>query len=223
MKRGYKGSHNPTTRQTKAELALEPMGTRAMCARPLLAFICSLHDGHVTMTQMLRLTLPLPILGSLLITVSLLHLFKNCLNNFIYLPLTVLGLHCRADISLAAASRGSSLAVAQRLLAAVASLVAEPRFYGARASVVAAPRLYTRGSIVVAHRLSCSKARGIFQDQGSKSCLLHWRADSLSLTEPAGNASLLQLLKILGKTFSDLGRVPTPDPMTTAQGGPELL
>ena len=112
MKRGYKGSHNPITRQTKAELALGPMGTRAMCARPLLALIYSLHDGHVTMTQMLRLTWPLPILGSLLITVSLLHLFKNCLNNFIYLPLTVLGLRCCADVSLAAASRGSSLVVA---------------------------------------------------------------------------------------------------------------
>ena len=105
----------------------------------------------------------------------------------------------------------------------MAFLVAEPRFYGARASVVAAPRLYTTGSIVVMHRLSCSKARGIFQDQGSKSCLLHWRADSLSLTEPAGRASLLQLRKILGKTFSDLGQVPTPDPMTIAQGGSELL
>ena len=33
-------------------------------------------------------------------------------------------------------------------------------------------------SVVVAHRLSCSTACGIFPDQGSNPCLLHWQADS---------------------------------------------
>ena len=34
------------------------------------------------------------------------------------------------------------------------------------------------GSVVVAHRLSCSAACEIFPDQGSNLCPLHWQADS---------------------------------------------
>ena len=49
-------------------------------------------------------------------------------------------------------------------------------------SVFAARRLYSTGSIVVAHRLSCSTAYGIFSDQGSNQCLLHWREISLPLS-----------------------------------------
>ena len=37
------------------------------------------------------------------------------------------------------------------------------------------------GSVVVAHRPSCSAACGIFPDQGSNPCPLHWQADSQSL------------------------------------------
>ena len=37
------------------------------------------------------------------------------------------------------------------------------------------------GSVVVAHRLSCSAACGIFPDQGSNPCALHWQADSQPL------------------------------------------
>ena len=37
------------------------------------------------------------------------------------------------------------------------------------------------GSVVVAHGLSCSAARGIFPDQGSNPCALHWQADSQPL------------------------------------------
>ena len=37
-------------------------------------------------------------------------------------------------------------------------------------------------SVVVAQGLSCSIACGIFPHQGSKPCLLHWQADSLSLS-----------------------------------------
>ena len=36
----------------------------------------------------------------------------------------------------------------------------------------------TRASVVVVHGLSCSMACGIFPDQGSNPCLLHWQADS---------------------------------------------
>ena len=37
------------------------------------------------------------------------------------------------------------------------------------------------GSVIVAHRPSCSVACGIFPDQGSNPCLLHWQADSQPL------------------------------------------
>ena len=43
---------------------------------------------------------------------------------------------------------------------------------GAWASVVVA-----RGSVVVAHGISCSVACGIFPDQGLNLCPLHWQAD----------------------------------------------
>ena len=36
-------------------------------------------------------------------------------------------------------------------------------------------------SVVVEHRLSCSVACGIFPDQGSNLCPLHWQANSLML------------------------------------------
>ena len=37
------------------------------------------------------------------------------------------------------------------------------------------------GSVLVAHGPSCSAACGIFPDQGSKPCPLHWQADSQPL------------------------------------------
>ena len=52
---------------------------------------------------------------------------------------------------------------------------------GMRASVVVARGLYSAGSVVVAHELSCSAAYGIFPDQGSNPCPLHWQADSQPL------------------------------------------
>ena len=36
----------------------------------------------------------------------------------------------------------------------------------------------TWASVVVAHGLSCSAVCGIFLDQGSNPCPLHWQADS---------------------------------------------
>ena len=37
------------------------------------------------------------------------------------------------------------------------------------------------GSVIVAHGPSCSAARGIFPDQGSNLCPLHWQVDSQPL------------------------------------------
>ena len=55
------------------------------------------------------------------------------------------------------------------------------RALGAWASVVVARGLWSVGSVVVAHGLSCSVACGIFPDQGSNPCPLHWQADSQPL------------------------------------------
>ena len=53
---------------------------------------------------------------------------------------------------------------------------------GTQASAAVAPELWSTGSIVVAYRLSFSKACGIFPDQGLKLCLPHWQVDSLPLS-----------------------------------------
>ena len=76
-------------------------------------------------------------------------------------------------LSLAAASRAYSLAVVRGLLITEPSLVARHWLQGAQASVVATPRLKSTGSVVGAHRLSRSVARGIVPDQGSNpvSCI----------------------------------------------------
>ena len=66
--------------------------------------------------------------------------------------------------------------VLQGLLIAMAPPVAEHRLYSAQASVAAA-----RDSVVAVSRLSCSVACGIFPDQCSNPCLLHWQVGSLPL------------------------------------------
>ena len=48
-------------------------------------------------------------------------------------------------------------------------------------SVVVARGIQSAGSVAVAHGLSCSAACGIFPDQGSNPCALHWQADSQPL------------------------------------------
>ena len=48
--------------------------------------------------------------------------------------------------------------------------------------VVAIPWLQSTGSIVGVHGLSRSAACGIFADQGSNPCVLHWQEDSLPLS-----------------------------------------
>ena len=74
--------------------------------------------------------------------------------------------------------RGYSLAAMRRLLIAVAALVMEHKLEGLQASVVAALRLSSTISVVGTHGLSCPVACGIFLNQGSNPCPLHWQADS---------------------------------------------
>ena len=89
-----------------------------------------------------------------------------CLHNFIY---------WFAESSLlrglfsAAAIRGYSLGTVLGLLNVVASLV-------------------------VAHRLGCSMACGIFPDQGSNPCTPYWQADSLSLSHQGSPAVVFYIL-----------------------------
>ena len=50
------------------------------------------------------------------------------------------------------------------------------------------------GSVVVAHGLSCSTACGIFPDQGTNPCPLHWQADSQPLCHQGSPIILFWLL-----------------------------
>ena len=67
----------------------------------------------------------------------------------------------------------------------------EHGLYGAEASVVVAPGLESVGSVVAAHRLSCSVACGILPDQGSILCPLHWQADSYPLYHQGSPACVI--------------------------------
>ena len=68
------------------------------------------------------------------------------------------------------------------LLITVAPLVAGQELWGTRASAGAAPGPQSTGSRVVAPRLRCSEACGIFLDQGLNPCLLDEQADSSPLS-----------------------------------------
>ena len=67
------------------------------------------------------------------------------------------------------------------------------------------------GSAVVAHGPSCSAACGIFPDQGTNPCSLHWQADSQPL-RPQGSPTLnlnrymWQVATILDSTILELER-----------------
>ena len=81
----------------------------------------------------------------------------------------MLGLHCCTGFSPVVESGVYFLVDLRRLLVAVASLVVKYK-------------LQSTVSIVVAYRLSCSPACGIFPDQWWNLCLLHWQADSLPIS-----------------------------------------
>ena len=52
-------------------------------------------------------------------------------------------------------------------------------------------------SVAVAHGLSCSKACGIFPDQGSNLCSLRWQADSYPLRHQGSVIALITTVKSL--------------------------
>ena len=62
------------------------------------------------------------------------------------------------------------------------------------------------GSVVVAHGPSCSTACGIFPDQGSNPCPLHWQADSQPLRHQGSPSSSFLMLSLVEETrLSNLG------------------
>ena len=87
---------------------------------------------------------------------------------FIYLFLAVLGLRFVRGLSLVAASGGHSSSRCAGLSLLRPLLL---RSTGSRRA----------GSVVAAHGPSSSAACGIFPDQGSNPCPLHWQADSQPL------------------------------------------
>ena len=88
------------------------------------------------------------------------------------------------------------LAAVCRRLTAVTSLAAEHKLEGTQTSVAAASGLESIGSVVMAHELGCFTACGIFPDQRSNLCLLHWQVDS-SLLSHQGSHHLSHLLLLL--------------------------
>ena len=115
----------------------------------------------------------------------LLSLRRTPVIGFIYLFLAVLGLRCCAQAFCSCGELGLLFVAVRGLLIAVAFLVVEHELQACglqqlwyMGSVVVAHGLQSVGSLVVAHGLSCSVACGIFPDQGSNPCPLHWQADS---------------------------------------------
>jgi len=58
--------------------------------------------------------------------------------------------------------------------------------------------------MVVAHGLSCSRSRGIFPDQGSNPCPLHWQVDSVPLNHQGSpTISYFDDILLAGETVLD--------------------
>ena len=94
--------------------------------------------------------------------------------------LAVLGLQCCVWAFSRSIEQGYSPIAVRGLLIAAASPVVEHRLQGACSGLscrgAQAPGCV--GSVVVSHGLSCPAVCGIFLDQGSNPCPLHWQAES---------------------------------------------
>ena len=99
-----------------------------------------------------------------------------------------LGLHWCARASSSCSERQLLSVAVCGPLVVTASLVSEywlsehrPQYLQHMGSGAVAYVLQRVDSVVVAHGLSCSTVCGIFLDQGSNSCPLHWQSDSYPL------------------------------------------
>ena len=117
----------------------------------------------------------------------------------IILLLAVLGLRCCVGFSLVAVSRGYSLVAVRRFLICCGFSCCRTQAIGHAG--FSSSGLSSWGSWALEHRLSWSKPCGIFSDQGLNSCLLHWQADSLSLSHQEGSFSCIFMHKFLFLTF----------------------
>ena len=123
------------------------------------------------------------------------------LKQFIYLFLTVLGLHSCLGFSVAAVIRGySSLSDAGfslqwlLLLRSTGSGALGLQYLRHAGSGVAALGLQSAGSVVTARGFHCSLACGVFLDQGSSPRLLHQQVDSSLLSRRGGPQSQLYFM-----------------------------
>ena len=106
---------------------------------------------------------------------------------YLFIYLAALSLHCCVQAFSNCREWGLIFVVVHGLLIAVASLVAEHRLQAHRLQ-----QLWHVGSVVVAHGLSCSVARGIFLDQGSNLVSPALAGEFLTTVPPG---------KSLGKSF----------------------
>ena len=60
------------------------------------------------------------------------------------------------------------------------------------------------GSVVVAHGPSCSAVCGIFPDQGSNPCPLHWQADSQPLRHQGSPGILFYSFLVMSRMYKEL-------------------
>ena len=109
--------------------------------------------------------------------------------NFIYLWLCWVFVSVRG-LSLVAASGGHSSSLCAGL-----SL--------SRPLLLRSTRSGCAGSVVVAHGPSCSVACGIFPDQGSNPCPVHWQADSQPLRHQ-GSPTMVSCLLGRSRLFPGL-------------------
>ena len=89
--------------------------------------------------------------------------------------MAALGLRCRMWAFSSCSERGLLFVAVRGLLIEVASLVAK---HGRAGFISCGSWALERRLSCCAHGLSCSEACGIFPDQGSNLCPLHWQADS---------------------------------------------
>ena len=132
---------------------------------PIIQEIFDLLNIYKSVSSASRLVKFYFMISKLFRQTQFLILYNFFLKLFTYLFLVVLGLHCYMMAFSSCGKRGSSLAVwcfSCRWLLLLQST-------GSRHSV----------SVAVAHRLNCCMAcGGIFLDQGSNPCRLHWQGDS---------------------------------------------
>ena len=97
---------------------------------------------------------------------------------FIYLNFGCVGSSLQCPGFVLVAARDATLRCGVRASHCDGFSCCRARALGTLASVVVARGLQSAGSVAVAHGLSCSTACGIFPDQDSNPCPLHWQVDS---------------------------------------------